>query len=1495
MKGPMTHNSMKRGIFFTIDAMFASIIIVLALVLALTFFVEQEDSSIQMNYHSQDIIDSLANIKISEINDSYVRSLIEKGNIPNQNNSIIEQIGEFYVLNQSELATNLTLIVTKKLVPEKFGFELLVNDETILINASQSGRQDDIISYRRMVSGFEKFKPLKGSTSKVFLEGINEKTFSSYLYFGGFVGQGNITGFIDNIPANASFTELYVEIDAGRDFELFINGDKCLGTFIAGSETMSADSWDISSCNSSLVPSAKNNFSISFFNNLDNAYLGGGFIRVTYLTNEMLFESDYDSHTYYFPEINGIINLYSSYYVPGSLDQMQVYIHYFANSSLNNSNNTLYLTVGNRTLLTLNNLTGEGNITLYHQNISAIISYADLYLKTVPIRMGFENVTFGLVFEGNADVVIITDVSGSMDDQMGSGSTGTSRNCDDLSYNLSTTTRLSVAKCLDKDFARNILNITGNKVGLVSYSTSTIDSDTIYPTTDLVGIDSTIGIASPESGYSASGYTCICCGINSAVSVLTENITRTEIIQSGADWLYTTDYFFGIPPIDSEGDAWYALSYENESDWSSGGTAILGATNSQIYSPIVVTEIGSDLGGTIMRYANLWEHYLDTSGAPNDFSSNILNSTANTFSISGGDDGWDWDSHDGTGTFSYDDDIDYNGVVNGRIEFDNNYGGSGNSCSGFDCSGGYGIAVEITSVLYNALQNGGIATVSFDYNWDDTGGNPFGSSDEVWIKAYWESPLTGIHYLGSEQSSQGGDLTLEIDSGDNPDNDISGTHSQEITSWIEGAGTYYLAVGGKLLAGDSGEYGWWRFDNIQLVITEPDPTTKYADFWEHMSDVSGPPLDFSGSTLNFTANTYGLGGSDDGWDWDSQDGTGQYGFDDNIDYNGVSGGKLELDNNDGGSGNSCSDYDCSGSYGIELDITQGMYDIMNANGMAILSFDYEWDDVSYNVFENDDQVWVKARWTSPTSGQIYLGENLDSGHDGSDTDNEVATTENPDNDFSGSYMEDISSSIEGPGNYYFEIGGKLLASSNGEYGWWRFDNIELKFTNKTNHYYFRKHFTISDTTQVGKGVMNVLSDDYAKVYINGAFVAATDYGLAEYWNMRGKNIAADAFKNGDNVIAVELINTDDAAKFDLELAILNSSKDFAMMVMSDGEANYECTPHQYSTSQAGSDAIAAACSAKEDYGITVYAVGYSDEAEESTLLSIAECGDGLFAKSDNITVLQEFYQDVASSIISTSRHSQTIEIEGEGDIQSSILYGDSYIAMNYTPVSEPPEFGEIAVIVEKSNFDNCSFNVTIPQDIRISDAKLTSYSAEHWTDELIVNGQLIYNLSDFNRDYTTLGDPFVINIPSSTLSSGGNSFSIRTGDSYENFTGCSHNNTFIYSALLKSSVSYSDVLENAEGCEWYIEFENGKNTTVYVPSDYLGTKHCDYKNPLPASYDKNDTYDDAVYRLLDFLDLDDNGRIFVDLEEKNFVIGALSVGKIPYPWGPAITEVRVWK
>ena len=49
-----------------------------------------------------------------------------------------------------------------------------------------------------------------------------------------------------------------------------------------------------------------------------------------------------------------------------------------------------------------------------------------------------------------------------------------------------------------------------------------------------------------------------------------------------------------------------------------------------------------------------------------------------------------------------------------------------------------------------------------------------------------------------------------------------------------------------------------------------------------------------------------------------------------------------------------------------------------------------------------------------------------------------------------------------------------------------------------------------------------------------------------------------------------------------------------------------------------------------------------------------------------------------------------------------------------------------------------------------------------------------------------------------------------------------------------------------------------------------------------------------MYQLLDKLDLDDNGKIDLELDEEKINIETLIIENIPYLWGPTLFEVRTW-
>ena len=1250
----------RKAIYFATDALLAALLILGGFLFIYRTATTQQPTE-HIDYLSKDLLTALDAIPVTAIDHPFVQQEIANGNIT-KNRSVLEQIAHYWARGESAKASTLSAIALNGTLPPGIGMRLTLKDD--LLYEQGANKTGNLVASRRMISGVDQGKPLEGSSSYGYLRSIKDKKTSAYAYFGGFVGQGNITAALEPLPQDVNSSRIrlmLLQADFQRYFTISINGAHCQD-LSPSPGNMSAEQWNITTCKD-LLTKGTNNVTISF-DSLNDAYIGGGFLRVDYETDEFQSNKTYGVERYGFPRIEGIINLFDAIHVPGELNSMTIYLHYLANHT-NISNNTLYLTIGNTTVYTDTNSTDTVTATIDDTQLSSILNYSLMSRSTVPLRLGFENLTYSTFFTGNADVVLITDVSGSMDWNFTDDSSySTRRNCDNPLINDLSTQRLSVAKCLDKDFSRGILNVTGNSVGLVSYDSYT--DSVLGITTDQSSIDDEIGMGvGTPYGYQAGGSTCICCGINSAYDLLSADLSATTIIPSQATWNYSNSSLKGDIPRDAQNRTWYDPDYALETGWPQGQAVL-----------------GHDAG-----------------------------------------------------------------------------------------AGGVAIDTEIGS------------------------------------------NLTG--------------------------------------------------------------------------------TDQVVDLWELAADKATPEVDFT-SGLNSTANTYGLGAGNDGWDWSS----GTYEYPDGFDWYGVWDGRLLMRTPSSGT------YDTSGSFAVTVNITPQQYEILQHNGTAELSFDYWWDDYN-NYYENNDQVWLKGRWTSPYSGSHLLGQQLDAEDNHGDATPEIDTRDNPNLDIVGEhYSQSLGTWIEGPGLYYLELGGKLHRSASNEWGYFLYDNILLTTRNNTDHYYFRKHFTIDDLSKARRGVLNILADDSVKAYLNGNLITddAVDYN-GTYWDLTGLSVPGKSFRQGDNVLAVELANKGSSARFDLELIGINDSKEKAMMVMTDGAANYECgrqgwTPDldgDGNPDTASDDAIQAACDAARDYGMTIYAVGFSQTADDATLRGIARCGNGLYRKSSNTSELQMFYQDVVLNILEISRQSQSIVVSS-GSPTDSNLYEDSYVLINHTlPVSKP-EPNQIELVFQTPQFNGCEANITIPSGLRVTEAKVTSYSGEHWTSLVRVDNTTAFNLSRFAANYTQIGDPFVVQVPANTLTPGEHLITMATGDNDQNTTGCSNNNSLIYTGVINSSTSRSSVVESAEGCDWTVEFEDGTIEHFGVPQGYSGTKTCDYTN---ASHDPSlyttDAYDTAVFSLLKGLDFDMDGRVFVNLAAEDLEIIVSLVSEVPYLWGPAIMGVEMWQ
>ncbi len=356
-----------------------------------------------------------------------------------------------------------------------------------------------------------------------------------------------------------------------------------------------------------------------------------------------------------------------------------------------------------------------------------------------------------------------------------------------------------------------------------------------------------------------------------------------------------------------------------------------------------------------------------------------------------------------------------------------------------------------------------------------------------------------------------------------------------------------------------------------------------------------------------------------------------------------------------------------------------------------------------------------------------------------------------------------------------------------------------------------------------------------------------------------------------------------------------------IVVLSDGEPTAYCGGgiHDYTGStgdntRSQNDAIAAAQQACAD-NITVYAIGFGESmsATGHSVMQQIACNSSLYYNATNVSALAQIYENISNQILVAANYSsQTLSIVGNYSVAH--LYNGSYVDLYFEPLVLTSNQGKISLTFESDQFGGCSATVPIPGGIDILDAYVTSFSSKHWTKLVTANGVVVFNLSDYGSDYILLGDPFLIQIPTTTLIPGANnSIVLQVGDSPTNDSVCSLNNTLIYTILINASTPRSETFEIADGCNWTIESETDLTSQLLIPIDYTGSNQCNYTS-TSVVYNAYDAYDSATYHLLVQLDPDNNGKVLVDLTEADLEITITLVSGVPYLWGPTTVSMRAW-
>jgi hypothetical protein len=469
----------------------------------------------------------------------------------------------------------------EKMLPAGVGYNLTIEEGIIPAvsiassNETRSVMEDSSTATHstRILVGYGSGMPTYSFVSRASLNSISNTAGSEYAYFGGFVGQGNITRFV-TVPDDATFPkDSYMELDAGSEFNLLVNGVPCGGPYPGVGLALAANSANLpGSCFSAGV----NNLTIKFTTSTNN-FIGGGYIRINYRSDDWRRMPEFQK--YWFPGIKGLINLYSGFYVPSTIQRMIIHLKYRndveispgvgANLSLNLAGVEIYR----------NDALGDVTVDLDTLDDEIFVNWSGATLgdqwdsfsfavnsKTVPVRFGTETFSTSTTESSTADAVVVTDVSISMDDcNINSVSpcdcSGVSAACPSGCCR----DKLKVAQEVDKVFVTKMLSYPGTRVGLVSYSTKT--KSTVDPTGSASFLNGII------NGYNSDYATCISCGVNNATRILKKPFSVVN--KSAGGWRMTSKSNCGNscdPTTENSGscyvNGWYGPSEPTASIYS---------------------------------------------------------------------------------------------------------------------------------------------------------------------------------------------------------------------------------------------------------------------------------------------------------------------------------------------------------------------------------------------------------------------------------------------------------------------------------------------------------------------------------------------------------------------------------------------------------------------------------------------------------------------------------------------------------------------------------------------------------------------------------------------------------------------------------------------------------------------------------------------------------------------------------------------------------------
>ena len=126
------HNK-KRGYFFVLDAMLGLFVLIIGVFIVTSSYVSVPQPT-QVKLLSDDLMSFLSKTKIKNLNNQYAGiggQLWNQQEIIDGDNTLLQQIGEFYYLNKLDTADKFIQNVSKDVMPSQFRYEVWVDSNLL--------------------------------------------------------------------------------------------------------------------------------------------------------------------------------------------------------------------------------------------------------------------------------------------------------------------------------------------------------------------------------------------------------------------------------------------------------------------------------------------------------------------------------------------------------------------------------------------------------------------------------------------------------------------------------------------------------------------------------------------------------------------------------------------------------------------------------------------------------------------------------------------------------------------------------------------------------------------------------------------------------------------------------------------------------------------------------------------------------------------------------------------------------------------------------------------------------------------------------------------------------------------------------------------------------------------------------------------------------------------------------------------------------------------